>query len=286
MLKSRPSLLLCQTCRVPILNKDMRVCISLAANPTNLGTRFHNFLYDELELNFMYKAFTTDDLNGAVTGIRALGIRGASISMPFKEAIIPLLDGLDPSASKIESVNTVVNDGGILMGSNTDFEAVVALIDSSSLDPSSKVLVRGSGGMAKAVVASFKQAEFENLTVVSRDTKKGSELASKFGYNFDDQALKSGSFDLLVNVTPLGMSGKNESELAFSVNQIRAATTVFDVVALPAETPLIIEARKQGKHLLAGSQVHALQAAIQFEKYTGVTLTPDQIARAAEFSRS
>lgn len=264
----------------------MRVCISLAANPTNLGTRFHNFLYDELELNFMYKAFTTDDLNGAVTGIRALGIRGASISMPFKEAIIPLLDGLDPSASKIESVNTVVNDGGILMGSNTDFEAVVALIDSSSLDPSSKVLVRGSGGMAKAVVASFKQAEFENLTVVSRDTKKGSELASKFGYNFDDQALKSGSFDLLVNVTPLGMSGKNESELAFSVNQIRAATTVFDVVALPAETPLIIEARKQGKHLLAGSQVHALQAALQFEKYTGVTLTPDQIARAAEFSRS
>ena len=264
----------------------MRVCISLAANPTNLGTRFHNFLYDELELNFMYKAFTTDDLNGAVTGIRALGIRGASISMPFKEAIIPLLDGLDPSASKIESVNTVVNDGGILVGSNTDFEAVLALIYSSSIDPSSKILVRGSGGMAKAVVAAFRQAEFENLTVVARDVKKGSELASKFGYNFDDQALKTGLFDLLVNVTPLGMSGKNENELAFSVEQIRSATTVFDVVALPAETPLIIEAREQGKDLITGTQVHALQAAIQFEKYTGVTLTPDQIARAAEFSRS
>jgi shikimate dehydrogenase len=67
---------------MPILNTDMQVCISLAARPTNIGTRFHNFLYDELGLNFIYKAFTTTDLAGAVSGIRALGFRGASISMP------------------------------------------------------------------------------------------------------------------------------------------------------------------------------------------------------------
>jgi len=106
----------------------MQVCISLAARPSNLGTRFHNYLYDELGLNFIYKAFTTDDLEGAVRGIRALGFRGCSVSMPFKEAIIPLVDVMAPSALAIESVNTVVNDNGVLTASNTDFEAVLQLL--------------------------------------------------------------------------------------------------------------------------------------------------------------
>src|SRR3954470_6893753 len=113
---------------MPILNKDMQVCISLAGRPSNIGTRFHNFLYDELGLNFVYKAFTTDDLEGAVRGIRALGIRGCSVSMPFKEAIIPFLDDVEDSAAAIDAVNTVVNDAGRLTGANTDVEAVAALL--------------------------------------------------------------------------------------------------------------------------------------------------------------
>jgi shikimate dehydrogenase len=82
------------------------------------------------------------------------------------------------------------------------------------------------------------------------------------------------------------MIGENESELAFSSDLIAAASSVFDVVASPAETPLIAEARSKGKRLITGAQVHALQAALQFEKYTGVRLSEEQIARAAEFSRS
>jgi len=271
---------------VPILNKDMQVCISLAARPTNLGTRFHNFLYDELNLNFVYKAFTTTDLEGAVRGIRALGFRGASVSMPFKEEIIPMLDALDPSAKAIDSVNTVVNNNGVLTGSNTDFEAVLALLKNSSIDRGSKVLVRGSGGMAKAVVAAFKEAGFENLTMTSRNKDAGSALATKYGYPFEKDSLANAGFDVLVNVTPIGMTGGNESELAFSAELIAAASSVFDVVATPAETPLITAARSQGKNLITGAQVHALQAALQFEKYTGVRLSEEQIARAAEFSRS
>jgi shikimate dehydrogenase len=271
---------------VPILNKDMQVCISLAARPTNLGTRFHNFLYDELKLNFVYKAFTTTDLQGAVTGMRALAFRGASISMPFKEAIIPMLDGLDPSAKAIDSVNTVVNNNGVLTGSNTDFEAVLTLLKSSSIERSAKVLVRGSGGMAKAVVAAFKEAGFENLTVTSRNKETGSALAAQYGYVFDENALNNTSFDVLVNITPIGMTGEYEAELAFSKDLIAAADTVFDVVASPSETPLIAAARSKGKNLITGAQVHALQAALQFEKYTGVKLSEEQIARAAEFSRS
>jgi shikimate dehydrogenase len=285
-MKTIESLLLCQTGQVPILNKDMQVCISLASRPTNLGTRFHNYLYDELGLNFIYKAFTTEDLEGAVRGIRALGFRGASISMPFKEQIIPMLDSLEPSAAAIESVNTVVNSDGKLVGSNTDFEAVLQLLGQSEIETSSKVLVRGSGGMAKAVVAAFRQAGFGHLTISARNRETGGKLATKYGYRFDSEALAKPGFDVLVNVTPIGMAGANESELSFSKEMIAAATTVFDVVAFPADTPLILEAKVQGKKTISGAEVIALQAAIQFEKYTGVKITPDQIARASEFSRN
>ena len=158
---------------MPILNKDMQVCMSLAARPSNIGTRFHNYLYDELGLNFIYKAFTTTDLEGAVRGIRALGIRGCSVSMPFKEAIIPLVDVMEPSALAIESVNTVVNDDGVLTASNTDYEAVAALLAEHEVDPGQRVLLRGSGGMAKAVVAAFRGAGFDDLTIVARNADAG-----------------------------------------------------------------------------------------------------------------
>ncbi|MEO6143461.1 MAG: shikimate 5-dehydrogenase, partial [Dermatophilaceae bacterium] len=94
---------------MPILNKDMSLCISLSGHPSNIGTRFHNYLYEQIGLNFIYKAFSTNDIAGAIAGVRALGIRGCSVSMPFKEAVIPLVDTLEPSAAAIESVNTIVN---------------------------------------------------------------------------------------------------------------------------------------------------------------------------------
>ena len=270
---------------MPILNKDMQVCISLAGRPSNIGTRFHNFLYDELGLNFVYKAFTTDDLEGAVRGIRALGFRGCSVSMPFKEAIIPLVDNLEPSAVAIESVNTVVNEDGFLTASNTDYEAVAMLLDEHRVDPGQRVLLRGSGGMAKAVVAAFRGVGFEDLTVVARNAEAGPALAERYGYRWlaDETAAE---YDLVVNVTPLGMRGADEQALAFTPEQVERATTVFDVVAFPSETPLVKAGREAGAALITGAEVIALQAARQFERYTGVALTRDQVARASEFSRA
>jgi shikimate dehydrogenase len=273
---------------VPILNKDMQVCISLAARPSNLGTRFHNYLYDELDLNFIYKAFTTNDLEGAVRGIRALGFRGCSVSMPFKEAIIPLVDVMAPSARAIESVNTVVNANGVLTASNTDFEAVLQLLRERRVATDQTVLVRGSGGMAKAVVAAFREAGFDKVTVVARNREAGSALAGKYGFAYlsDDELAASGStFDVIVNVTPIGMAGENEQVLSFDASLIAAAKTVFDVVAFPAETPLIKAAIAAGKTVITGVEVIALQAALQFAAYTGVNLTADQVRRASEFSR-
>ena len=271
---------------MPILNKDMQVCISLAKTPSNLGTRFHNFLYDELGLNFIYKAFTTTDLEGAIRGVRALGFRGASISMPFKEAIISLVDELEDSAAVIQSINTVVNDNGRLIGSNTDYEAVLAILERTEIPRTSNVLLRGSGGMAKAVVAAFKKAGFDSLTIVARNKDAGSALANTYGYIFAEEIPPNSVFEVLVNVTPLGMTGDNQGDLSFDLEAIGNAGVVFDVVAFPSETPLIQEARRQNKQVLTGAEVIALQAAVQFKKYTGVELSQDQIRRASEFSRN
>jgi shikimate dehydrogenase len=270
---------------MPILNKDMQVCISLSGRPSNLGTRFHNFLYDELGLNFLYKAFTTDDLEGAIRGMRALGFRGCSVSMPFKEAVIPLVDVMEESAATIESVNTIVNDDGRLSASNTDYEAVAQLIAEHGLDPSARVIVRGSGGMAKAVVAAFRGAGFGDLTVLARNPETGPALARKYGYSWAG-AEPEPSFDVVVNVTPLGMQGADAAAPAFDERFVDRASVVFDVVAFPAETPLIASARAAGKRVITGAEVIALQAARQFERYTGVALTRDQVDRASAFSRA
>lgn len=269
---------------MPILNKDMTVCMSLAGRPSNIGTRFHNFLYDELGLNYLYKAFTTSDLEGAVRGIRALGIRGCSVSMPFKERIIPLVDVLEDSARAIESVNTVVNDDGVLSASNTDYEAVATLLAEHEVDPGRRVLLRGSGGMAKAVTAAFRDAGFDDLTIVARNEATGRALADRYGYRWVAET-DAPDFEVLVNVTPLGMNGESAHELSFTTEQIDGATTVFDVVAFPAETPLIAVARSRGRRLITGAEVIALQAARQFERYTGVQLTREQVDRASAFSR-
>jgi shikimate dehydrogenase len=269
---------------MPTLSKDTTLCISLAGRPSNLGTRFHNALYEELGLDFVYKAFTTDDLEGAMRGVRALGIRGCSVSMPFKSAVLAFVDEVEESASAIDAANTVVNDGGRLTASNTDVEAVEELLVRNEVPRESRVLLRGSGSMAAAVLAAVRNAGFTDLTLAARNAAAGRALADRFHATY--MAEPDAGFDLLVNVTPLGMAGPDAGALAFPERAIQGATRVFDVVALPVETPLVAAARAAGVPVLTGAEVHALQAARQFERYTGVVLTRDQVDRASAFSRA
>ncbi len=270
-----------------ILNVEMQMCISIAARPSNIGTRFHNFLYEELGLNFAYKGFAVDDAEGAVRGVRALKLRGAAVSMPHKEAVIPFMDEMDPSAAAIDAVNTIVNTDGYLKAYNTDYTAVVTALAQHSVDKNSSVLVRGSGGMAKAVIAAFKDSGFADLTIASRNEVTGKALAHKYGYAWlSESDLESiDARQVIVNVTPLGMSGGNEGQLSFPERLISAAEVVFEVIAMPIETPLVIAATAAGKEVITGMEIMALQAAIQFELYTGITLSEDQVRRASEFSR-
>jgi shikimate dehydrogenase len=258
--------------------------MSLAGRPGNFGTRFHNWLYAALDLNYVYKAFTTTDLPGAVAGIRALGVRGCAVSMPYKEAVIPLLDELDPSAAAIGSVNTVVNEDGFLRAYNTDYTAIRLLVGEHRLDPAHTVAVRGSGGMGKAVACALRDAGFTRGTLVARNEAAGRALARRCGWDWQPAPVAA---DLLVNVTPIGMAGSPEADaLAFAPDLVAQARTVFDVVALPAETPLILEARAQGRPVITGLEVVALQALEQFVLYTGVRPSPEQVRDAVAYARN
>jgi shikimate dehydrogenase len=206
--------------------------------------------------------------------------------MPFKQDVIPLVDRVEDSARAINAVNTIVNDDGHLTASNTDYIAVQRLIDEHGLDGSQSVLIHGSGGMASAVGAAFRDSGFHNGIVVARNTETGATLAKQLGYEYAPE-VGSHTAGVIVNVTPVGMAGgPEEQSSAFEKSTITKADTVFDVVALPSETPLITAAREAGVKVITGGEVIALQAAEQFERYTGVRPTPEQVADASAVSRA
>jgi shikimate dehydrogenase len=270
----------------PALSKDTTLCISLAGRPSNIGTRFHNHLYEQLGLDFLYKAFTTDDIAAAIGGVRALGIRGCSVSMPFKQDVLALVDHVEDSARAIDAVNTIVNDDGVLTAANTDYIAIEKLIAQYRLDPQRSVLIHGSGGMAAAVGSAFRDNGFQHGTLVARNDTAGPALAERLGYRWRPH-VGGATASLIVNVTPVGMAGgAEEHDSPFGAEMVAAADTVFDVVALPSETPLIVSARSAGKQVITGAEVIALQAAEQFERYTGVRPSAEQIAEASRISRA
>jgi shikimate dehydrogenase len=262
----------------PLIGRDTRLCMSLSARPGNFGTRFHNRLYELTGLDFVYKSFSTTDLDAAIGGIRALGIRGCAISMPFKEAVIPLLDGLAQTASAIDSVNTIVNDDGVLTGHNTDYGAVVDLV--ADLDRAMPFVVQGSGGMAKAVAAALSDSGFRDGAIVARNERAGRALADLWASVAEGQAA------LLINVTPLGMTGADAEALAFPAAMIAACEVAFDVVQYPIETPFLRAAAAAGKRCITGADVATLQAVQQFVLYTRVTPDAGQVADAGAWARA
>ncbi|KMS56266.1 shikimate 5-dehydrogenase [Novosphingobium barchaimii LL02] len=264
----------------PPIGRDTKLCMSLSARPGNAGSMLHNRLYELLGLDYVYKSFSTADLPAAIGGIRALGIRGCAVSMPFKEAVIPLIDAMEPSASAIDSVNTIVNDDGHLTGYNTDFVAVRDLLVQRRIDPALPFAVRGSGGMAKAVVAALRDCGFGEGVVVARNREAGQSLAEQYGYAWQAEVPARGA-PLLVNVTPLGMAGADEAAMSFDDAQIAGCEIAFDVVAQPAMTPFILAADKAGKKIISGAEVIVLQAVEQFVLYTGIRPDPEMIRDAA-----
>ena len=264
-------------------SKDTQLCVSLSARPSTIGTRFHNYLYEALGLDFVYKAFAPVDLAAAIQGMRGLPIRGAGLSMPLKEAVIPLLDSLDESARAIQAVNTIVNTDGHLRGYNTDMQAVATLLREAGVSASDHVAVIGSGGMAKACAAAVQSLGVTNAVVVARHVERGESLAKSYGFGFANRCDEA---DVVINATPVGMAGgEAASQLPVSEATVTGARLVMDCVAIPADTPLIRFAETAHVRTVRGTQIMTLQAVEQFELYTGVTPSAELVAAAATFSR-
>jgi shikimate dehydrogenase len=265
-----------------VVDRDTVLCISLAARPGNHGNRFHNFLYAELGLNVLYKSFSSSDIGATIGGVRSLGIRGVSVSMPYKESCIPFLDALDASAAAIDSVNTIVNDQGVLTGSNTDYLAVRTLLADVPRGP---FALRGSGGMAKAVLAALVDSGFTDGVVVARNEPAGRALAERYGVGWSATAPAPGEASVLLNATPVGMAGGPDADgLPFPAEVVAGARAVVEAVQQPVRTPLVALAEAGGATVVRGSEIMRLQALEQFVRYTGVRPTDEQVERAEEYA--
>jgi shikimate dehydrogenase len=276
-----------------LMDSDTQLCVSLAARPGSFGNRFHNYLYGELHLNFAYRSGTTQDLEGAIHGLRALGIRGCGLSMPFKEQVLDLLDEVDPVARKIGAVNTIVNDDvrgkGFLKGYNTDHVAVYHQLKNRGVGPTSRVAVAGSGGMARAVAYALDELKCRNVVILARNRETGESLAQTYTYRWRDpsstQAGEPGEFDVLINASPVGMTPDPVDHMPFSRDWVNRARLVVDSVANPADTALLKAAREVSLATVAGFDLTLSQGVEQFRLYTGVSLRPDQVGRAAVYAR-
>jgi shikimate dehydrogenase len=267
------------------IGRSTTLCMSLSGRPGSFGSRFHNHLYQALALDYLYKAFSTHDLASAIAGVRALGIRGCSVSMPFKEACIPLLDDLGPTARAISSVNTIVNDAGRLTGHNTDYAAVLTLLRELELSSDTRVALRGSGGMAKAVAHALREAGFENVLILARNVAEGTALAQALSYEQRTELAANDRPALLINATPIGMSGGPESDaLPFEAATIAQCQVAFEVVAIPEETPFVRAARDNKKRVVTGGRVLVLQGLDQFVLYTGQRPNEQQLSAAAAYA--
>ena len=227
--------------------------------------------------------------------------RGCNVTMPHKQAVIPLLDRLDPLAAKIGAVNTIVPEDGVLVGYNTDaggfLEPLRSLLDRQHLFRMARVL--GTGGAARAIVAALAT---ENVVIVlaGRDSGKARALLDELDpsgehhavdlthfveptdFAFDD---REGCFDLVVNASPLGMTG--QPPLALDLSHIPPGSIVYDIVTDPLDTPLLEAARSAGFRTVDGLSMLIGQAAAAFERFFGVAppREPGDAALRAQLGR-
>ncbi len=246
-------------------NEEARkIVVLLAEDPGELGVRMHNVAYKHLGLNFAYFPIVVkaDGLKTSIDRMRELGLKGASVTMPFKQEVIRYLDAVDVIAKEIGAVNTIVNDSGFLRGYNCDWiGAVEALKEACPLESKRAILV-GAGGAARAIAYGLRESG-TNAVVFNRTQEKAKELAAAFGLSFGgglEDLVRAGDYDLLISTTPVNVI--DEAVLL-------KGTMVMDVVSVPLETQLLREAKAKGCKIVPGYRMLLHQAVEQFKLFTG-----------------
>ncbi len=247
----------------------------------------HNYWLSKMGMDAHYRAchVTSDGLEDYLANRQANeNWRGCNVTMPHKQAVIPLLDRLDPLAEKIGAVNTIVRaEDGTLTGYNTDAGGFLgplrSELDRQHLFRMARVL--GTGGAARAIIAAL-ASEHVHLVLAGRNTEKAralldeldpggehhvaplSHFADETDFEFDD---RQGCFDLIVNASPLGMAG--QPPLEFDLSHVPPGSIIYDIVTHPLDTPLLVAAREAGFRTVDGLSMLIGQAADAFEKFFG-----------------
>lgn len=249
-----------------------RLC-GIIGNPVehSLSPAMHNAAYEREGLNFAYLAFRVTDVEGAIRGARALNVRGLSVTVPHKVAVIPFLDEVDPVARAIGAVNTVVNDDGRLKGYNTDWVGFIRSLEAHLPVRGRRAVILGAGGAARAIAFGLKE-KGADLTILNRieEIQMAVSLAAEIGCPHGDLGRTDAisRADVVINATSVGMAPLQDRTV-IDPALLRPEQVVYDVVYNPLETRFLREARARGCRAIPGYEMLLLQGAAQFELWTG-----------------
>lgn len=234
----------------------------------SLSPALHNRAFAELDLNKVYVPFPVEDVEAALAGFRATGIRGVSVTIPHKQAVIPFLDTLDPVAAKIGAVNTLVIKNGTIHGHNTDWQgadqALAEVIDLTG----TKVVLLGAGGSARAIGFGLLEAGAE-IIIASRTPARGQTLATDMNCKWVPLTeVNQLTAEVLVNATSVGMAPDIDT-MAVPSSILSGYRVVMDIVYSPLETKLLREAAGAGCKVINGLAMLLYQGGAQFKLWTG-----------------
>ncbi len=275
------------------INAQTQLC-AVIGNPVehSLSPAIHNAAFQTMGLNFVYVACRVEDLGGAVAGMRALGnLRGFSVTIPHKVAIVGMLDEVEATARHIGSVNTVVIEQGKLLGYNTDASGALRALDGAgvALDHE-RVVLLGSGGAARAIAFGLAdRTKARSLTILGIDERERvalvRDLRAKTSLSIeeahlDERRVRRALEDaqVLIHGTPVGMYPQVEQSVV-PKDALHSGLAVMDIVYNPLETRLLREAREAGCKTVRGLEMFLNQAVDQFELWTG-RAAPVDVMRA------
>jgi shikimate dehydrogenase len=246
----------------------------------SLSPLLHNAAFGALELNWTSMAFDVapGQVAAALTGMRALGLAGLSVTMPHKADAAALVDECSEVATTLGAVNCVINRAGTLRGENTDGAGFLAsLARAAEFDAAGKrCLVMGAGGAARAVVLALGAAGAAVVTVVNRTPSRAEPVAAlagsvgRVGEVGDD--LEAADADLVVNATPVGMAGTDAAGQDGLVPSLllHRGQVVVDLIYAPRPTAWLAAAADAGAVTVDGLGMLVHQAAAQVELWTGL----------------
>ena len=267
--------------------KTALYCIFGSPARHSLSPALHNAAFAELGINAAYLAFEPSSIEDAAQAMRSLPIMGASVTIPFKSAIIPFLDFVDPLAQKIGAVNTVIRRDGVLAGYNTDGEGACGAIEAAAGDAAAlSVLILGTGGSARAIAFTLLDRGAK-VFIAGRSGKTQTDLAANLSSHFKNVGSLAladldretvSRFDVIVHTTPLGM--KQDDPLPLDPSFLSQGQTVFDIVYRPHETAFLRAAGDRGCAKIYGIEMLLRQAAAQCTLWTGAEAPTEAMRKA------